>query len=42
LADRHTSENIRVEKRISHNVTHQHTYESETIMKISLFITYTQ
>jgi hypothetical protein len=41
LADRHRSENIKGEERISHNVTHQHTYESETRMNISLFITYT-
>jgi hypothetical protein len=41
-ADRHPSENIRGEEGISHNVTHQHTYESETSMKINLFITYTQ
>jgi hypothetical protein len=40
--DRHPSESIRGEERISHNVTHQHTYESETRMKISLFISYTQ
>jgi hypothetical protein len=42
LADRHPSENIKGEERISHNVTHQHTNESETSMKISLHITYTQ
>jgi hypothetical protein len=41
-AERHPSENIRGEERISHIVTHQHTYESETSMKISLFRTYTQ
>jgi hypothetical protein len=28
-ADRHPSENIRGEERISHNVTHQHTYEDK-------------
>jgi hypothetical protein len=41
-ADRDPSENIKWEERISHNVTHQHTYEYETNMKISLFITYTE
>jgi hypothetical protein len=37
-ADRHPPENIRGKERTSHNVALQHTYDSETIMKIRLFI----
>jgi hypothetical protein len=37
-ADRHPSKTRGGEEKTLHNVTHQHTYESETSMKIRLFI----
>jgi hypothetical protein len=37
-SDRHPYENTSGKKRLLHNVTHQHMYESETSIKIKLFI----